>query len=123
MNSLPPSDQIADGQGAVSAVDEDISSRRSASGAENSARVDLPLSNALPPDVRAREEEEEVEEHFANNASHYEDVARQASKEETSGTTPDENFVLNSEDGNQKLYSSATSEEEVAANKMRGSSP
>ena len=119
-----PSDQAADGQRAVSAAEEDISSRRSASGAENSAQVDLPLSNALLPEVRARKEDEEVEEHFANNARHYEDVARRASKGETSGTTPDENFVLNSEDGNQKLYSSATSEEEAAAgNKMRGSSP
>ena len=128
----PPRAQTVDDRATVTA--DDISSRRSASGAENSAQVYIarsdsnPLSGSPSPERKAPEAEADEEEHFANNARHYEDAARRRSKEETSSTTPDENFVLNSEDGNQKLFSSATSEEEEeeeeeAGGNRKGSSP
>ena len=104
---------------------DDISSRRSASGAENGAQVNLPRSNPPSPDIKVREEaeEEEEEEHFANNARHYDHAANRMSKEESSTATPDEDFMLNSEDGNQKLYSSATSEEQAEDARKSPSSP
>ena len=103
----------------------DISSRRSASGAENGAHVNIPRSNPRSPDSKVREEEDEEEEqqHFANNARHYDNAANRMSKEESSTATPDENFMLNSEDGNQKLYSSATSEEQAEDARKGSSSP
>ncbi len=103
-------------QKAASSIEkEEISSRQSASGAENSAEDKAKrIANKpqpLSPVVKiATTRDEERPSHESTSKVGVESSHRKASTT-TEDTTPDENFMLNSEDGNGKLYSSATSDE------------